>query len=136
MDDEEKMIFRIVKYIVFGGLALLLVSMAGCPVYNVWEQEMRGKAELSRAEQNRKIRVQEAQAKLDAAKLTAQAEVEEARGAAEANKVMAESLGGAELYLKWKYINMLSERKDGDRTVIYVPTEAQIPITEAGRFTK
>lgn len=134
MDDEGKVIVRIVKWVIFGGLGLLMVSMAGCPFYNVWEQEMRGRAELSRAEQNRKIRIQEASAKLEAAKLTAQAEVEEAKGAAEANKIMADSLGGAEEYLRWKYINMLSEKSDGERTIIYVPTEAQIPITEANRM--
>ena len=38
-------------------LALIAVSMAGCPAYNVWQQEMRGKAELKRAEQNRQIKI-------------------------------------------------------------------------------
>ena len=32
--------------------------------YNVWKQEMKGKAEFAQAEQNRKIKVEEAKAKL------------------------------------------------------------------------
>lgn len=133
-DDGVFDITKLVVWFAIGFFSIIILSMAGCPYYNVWEQEMRGKAELSRAEQNRKIRIQEASAKLESAKLTAQAEVEEARGAAEANKIMADSLGGADEYLRWKYINMLSERKDGDRTVVYVPTEAQIPVMEANRL--
>lgn len=104
------------------------------PIYNVWQQGLKGQAQLKRAEQNRQIRVQEAKARLDSAKLNAQAEVEAAKGAAEANKIMAESLGGADKYLKWKYINMLEENKSAAQ-IIYVPTEGQLPITEAGRAT-
>jgi regulator of protease activity HflC (stomatin/prohibitin superfamily) len=84
--------------------------------------------------QNRRIRVLEAQAALDAARLTAQAEVERARGTNEANRIMAESLGGPENYLRWAYIDMLRETADQqDRQIIYIPTEAGMPILEAGR---
>jgi hypothetical protein len=111
-----------------------ILSLALGPYYNVWQQGLSGAAQLKRAEQNRKIRIQEAQAAFESAKLTAKAEVEQARGAAEANKIMAQSLGGPEAYLRWKYINMLEQKRETERTVIYVPTEAQIPITEATRF--
>lgn len=46
------------------------------PYYNVWQQEMSGKAEFAKAEQNRKIKIEEAKANLEAEKLNAQAEVE------------------------------------------------------------
>ena len=46
------------------------------PWYNVWSQEMEGKAEFAKAEQNRKIKIEEARANLEAEKLNAQAEVE------------------------------------------------------------
>lgn len=36
----------------------------GCPKYKVWQQGLAGQAELAKAEQNRKIAVQEAEAKL------------------------------------------------------------------------
>ena len=84
--------------------------------------------------QDRRIRVLEAQAALDSAQLTAQAEVARARGTNEANRIMAESLGGPDNYLRWSYIHMLEETagKPG-REIIYIPTEASMPILEASR---
>lgn len=105
--------------------------MFGLPVYRVWQQEMTGKAELSRAEQNRQIRIQEAKAKKEAAVFEAEAEVERAKGVAAANKIIGESLNENENYLRYLWIQSLS---DGNSETIYVPTEANLPILEAGRF--
>ena len=69
------------------GLIGVAALMFGLPVYNVWQQEMAGKAEMAKAEQNRRILVEEAKAKLEAEKLNAQAEIERARGMAEAMRV-------------------------------------------------
>ena len=52
------------------------------PYYKVWQQEMSGRAEFAKAEQNRKIKIEEAKANLEAEKLNAQAEIERAKGAA------------------------------------------------------
>ena len=111
--------------------ALILI---GLPTYNVYSKQMAGKAAYEQAVQDRRIRVLEAQAALDSARLTAQAEIERAKGTNEANRIMSESLGGAENYLRWSYIHMLEETagKQG-REVIYIPTEAGMPILEAGR---
>ena len=111
--------------------ALILI---GLPTYNVYSKQMAGKAAYEQAVQDRRIRVLEAQAALDSARLTAQAEIERARGTNEANRIMSESLGGPENYLRWAYIHMLEETagKQG-REVIYIPTEAGMPILEAGR---
>lgn len=111
--------------------ALILI---GLPTYNVYSKQMAGKAAYEQAVQDRRIRVLEAQAALDSARLTAQAEIERARGTNEANRIMAQSLGGPENYLRWSYIHMLEETagKQG-REVIYIPTEAGMPILEAGR---
>jgi regulator of protease activity HflC (stomatin/prohibitin superfamily) len=118
-------------------VAVVLVGAAfliGMPTYNVYAKTMAGKAAYEEAVQNRRIRVLEAQALLDAAELTAQAEVARAKGTNEANRIMAESLGGPENYLRWAYINMLQETAgSGDRQIIYLPTEAGMPILEAGR---
>ena len=52
----------------FGILAAIIFAaiVAGCfvaiPYYNVWQQEMSGKAEFAKAEQNRKIKIEEAKA--------------------------------------------------------------------------
>ena len=43
-------------------LLLILGLMIGLPRYNVYSSEMRGKAEFVRAEQNRRIRIEEAKA--------------------------------------------------------------------------
>jgi len=110
------------------------IAMVGMPTYNVYSKQMKGKAAYEEAVQNRRIRVLEAQAALDSAELTAQAEIARARGTNEANRIMAESLGGPDNYLRWAYINMLQETAGkGDRSVIYLPTEAGMPILEAGR---
>ena len=117
-----------------GGIALLaLILLFGVPVYNVWQQEMTGKAELSRAEQNRQIRIQEAKAKREAAVFEAEAEVERAKGVAQANKIIGESLNENENYLRYLWIQSLN---DGNAETIYVPTEANLPILEADRFSQ
>lgn len=113
---------------------LAALVLVGLPSYNVYARQMQGKAAYEQAVQDRRIRVLEAQAALDSAQLTAQAEVARARGTNEANRIMAESLGGPDNYLRWAYIDMLEETagKPG-REVIYIPTEAAMPILEASR---
>jgi regulator of protease activity HflC (stomatin/prohibitin superfamily) len=119
-------------------IALLLIVVVGgglgsCAAYNsmrVWNAETAGEAELAQASSNRRIAVLEAQALMDSAKLKADAEVARARGVAEANKIVAEGLGGPEGYLRYLYINNLENSKG---QVIYIPTEAGLPILEAGK---
>lgn len=113
-------------------MLIVLAGMVGCPQYSVYEQRLTGEAELARAQQNRQIAVNEAQAKMDAAKLLAQAEVERAKGVAQANQIIAQSLKDNEVYLHYLWITDVAANQKGN-TVIYVPTEAQIPIMEAGR---
>ena len=66
---------------------VIIILMFGLPTYNVWQQEMVGKAEMAKAEQNRKILIEEAKARLEAEKLNAQAEVERAKGMAQAMQI-------------------------------------------------
>ena len=119
----------VIVLVIVGALVLI-----GLPTYNVYSKQMAGKAAYEQAVQDRRIRVLEAQAALDSAQLTAQAEVARARGTNEANRIMSESLGGPDNYLRWAYIHMLEETagKQG-REIIYIPTEAGMPILEAGR---
>lgn len=100
----------------------------------VWSAQKTGEAELAQASQNRQIAVNEAQAKVDAAKLLAQAEIERARGVAEANKIIGDSLKGNDGYLRYLWI--MSLESGSAPTVIYVPTEANLPIMEANRLEK
>lgn len=103
--------------------------MIGMPYYNVWQQEMDGKAEFSKAEQNRRIRVEEAKANLEAEKLNAQAEIERAKGAAEAIKIENGSI--TENYIRYLWVRQQSDLNN--KTVVYIPTEAGLPILEANR---
>ncbi len=123
---------KLIKGAIWGvaGIVLLIVAMAFIrPWYNVWSQEMEGKAEFAKAEQNRKIKIEEAKANLEAEKLNAQAEIERAKGAAEAIRIENGSITPT-------YIQYLWVRQQGDlnnSTVIYVPTETNLPILESTR---
>lgn len=108
--------------------------MYGYPQYRVWEQGLVGKAELNRAEQNRQIKVQEAQAVKDSATLLGEAEVARAVGVAQANKIIGDSLKGNEAYLRYLWITSLDNDKNA--TIVYIPTEAGIPILEANRLAQ
>lgn len=111
-----------IMIVVFGG-------MYGCPRYNVWQQEMSGKAEFAKAEQNRRIKIEEAKANLETEKLNAQAEVERAKGAAEAIKIENGSITPAYIQYLW----VRQQNNLNDKTVIYIPTETNLPVLEASR---
>ena len=115
------------------GVAVILALMFGMPMYNVWQQEMTGKAEFSRAEQNRKIKVEEAKAEKESASFRAEAEIIRAEGVAKANEIIGGSLKDNKDYLTYLWIQALY---DESNSVIYVPTEANMPILEATRLAK
>ena len=129
--DEPKY-GKIIMDCIFLALAIIMAMLAGCPQYNVWQQRLVGKAELAKAEQNRQIKINEAKAKYEASIYLAEAEIERAKGAAKANKIVAESLGGPEGYLRWLFIEKLDEIQNGQ--IVYLPTEAGMPILEAQRL--
>ncbi len=112
-------------------VGMITLAMWGCPQYSVYEQRLSGEAELAKATYNRQVRVREAEATKEAATLLAEAEVERAKGISGANKIIGESLKGHDEYLHWLYIEALKENKNAQ--VIYVPTEAGVPILEAGK---
>ncbi len=100
------------------------------PKWKVYAATMTGEAEYAQAEQNRRISILEAEAELESAKALAAAEVERAKGVAEANAIIGQSLKDNEAYLRWQWIKNL---ESGSNSVIYVPTEAGLPILEAGK---
>jgi len=123
MNQNKSIIITIVVAIL-----LLLGILWAVPNYNVYARELNGKAQLREAEWNRQIAVQEAQALKESAKLKAEAEVLRAGGIAEANEIIAGSL--TEEYIRYKFVEGLN---DGNTEVIYVATEAGLPILEATR---
>lgn len=108
-------------------IGLILACMMGLPKYNVWKQEMKGKAEFAQAEQNRKIKIEEARANLEAEKLNAQAEIERAKGAAEAIKIENGQL--TTTYIQYLWVRQQSSNQI--QKIVYIPTEASMPILEA-----
>lgn len=116
------------------GVVLAIAGIVSYPYVNVWQRAMSGKAQMAEAEANRQIKVREAQAAKDSATLLAEAEVARAHGVAEANRIVADGLGGPEGYLRYLYIEGLKEAQRQGAQIIYVPTEAGLPILEAGRI--
>lgn len=114
-------------------VALMIATPIIHPQYKVWQQNKEGEAELARAEQNRKIAILEAKAKEESANSLAKAEIIRAQGIAQANKIIGDSLQNNDAYIHYLWIEAL---KESENDVIYIPTEAGIPITESARFFK
>lgn len=115
-------------WLMVGAFLLLFcgVCMVGCPRYAVWQQEMSGRAEFAKAEQNRRIKIEEAKANLEAEKLNAQAEIERAKGAAEAIRIENGSITPTYIQYLW-----VRQQNNVPNKVVYIPTEANLPILEA-----
>lgn len=139
--DGELQIGKVIAVVCVGFAALIVLSMVVLPIYTVWSSSKAGQAELAQAEANRQIKVIEAEAantaatsnaeaQIKIAKAQATAEVERAKGVAQANAIIGDSLKGNEDYLRYLYITGLAEHAG---QIIYVPTEAGLPILEAGK---
>ncbi|MVW75362.1 membrane protease subunit [Pseudomonas xionganensis] len=116
-------------------IVMILVMVGGLffglPLWNRWRAGIGGEAELRQAEFNRQIATLEAKQELESAEYLNQAEVLRARGVAEANRIVADGLGGPDGYLRYLWIQGLS--KGSTPQVIYIPTEAGLPVLEAGK---
>lgn len=134
------------------GLVLLIIIAAiailGCmwlyPKYRIYSQTARGEADLREAEWSKKIQIEEARGKEESSTMIAQARVTQARAegeaevvraeaTAKANAIIGESLKGNEAYLRYLWVMGL---QDGSGERIYIPTEAGMPILEAGKAGK
>ena len=116
-------------------IAIVLGLMFGLPKYNVWRSQIAiekaqnyGKAEMAQAEQNRMILIEEAKANLEAQKLNSESEVERAKGMARAIEIENGKL--TEQYIHYLWVRNI-DKMDGEK--IYIPTEANLPILEAGK---
>lgn len=120
--------------LVVGGtivIGAVVGAFFGLNHYWLWSAHMTGEQELARAEGNRQIVILEAKAKKDSAYALSEAEIIRAEGLAKANKIIGDSLRQNESYLRYLWIQSLD--KTGNK-VIYVPTEANLPILEAQRL--
>ena len=132
-DKEELILKRQTAMWISIAIALILFFLASLlfavPRYRVWSEGKRGEAEYMRAEQNRRIKVEEAKANLEAEKLNAQAEIERAKGAAEAIRIENGSI--TPTYIQYLWVRQ--QNAAANNRIIYIPTEAGLPILEAGR---
>lgn len=117
-----------------GGIAffvlIVLWALVGYPKWRVWAQQKEGEADLQQAHKEQQIQVSKAQGRVDAATLNKEAAIIEAQAVSSQIETIGKQLTEHDLYLKWQWIKMMEEKPNG--SVIYVPTEAGLPILEAG----
>ena len=112
--------------------SLIWLGMWGMPRYRVYSARLAGQADLAEAELASKVRVRNALAEHEAAQHLANAEIARAGGVAKAIEIIGHGLKDNHAYLRYLWIERLNEQ---DASLIYVPTEAGLPILEAGRST-
>lgn len=106
-------------------IILTLSLLIGIPLYNVWNQGKVGEAALKRAESEKQIMIETAKAELESAKIRA-----------EAINVVGKASKEFPEYREQEFIGAFGEAiKSGQiEQIIYVPTEANIPIIEVNRL--
>jgi hypothetical protein len=115
-------------------LALIVAILFGVAAltkkYGIWSKEQRGRAALAEAQFSKLVQVEEAKANLASEELNAQAEIVRAKGAAESIKAEAGSITPEYIQYLW----VRQQKNLNDKTVIYIPTEANLPLLEAPRL--
>lgn len=144
MDSYDRAAASWTMIIILVVIGLIIGSMGAYPKYKIYSQNLTGQANLRQQEWEKKIQIEEARGKNDAATLmaearikqetaNAQAEVIRAEGVKRSNEIIQASLGGPEGYLRYLYLQGLMETEKAGGRIIYVPTEAGLPILEAGQ---
>ena len=116
----ENVFGALVSFGLFLGLGMGIAF--GYPQYKVWEQSKAGEAALAKATQDRQIKVQEAEAEQEAASKQA-----------EANRILGESIRQYPESMEQKWVEAIEKTSN---QVIYLPTEASVPITESARMAQ
>lgn len=109
------------------------LSVRGIIIEDVLLRDIQLPEKVTQAIELKLQKEQEAQRKefeLIAAQKDAEIEVARAKGVSEANKIIADSI--SEEYIQYLWVQGLN---DGSSEVIYVPTEANLPILEATRMS-
>ena len=128
MDQYDKALIRNTILVISLILVVIMLIMWLFPKWNVYRREMRGKAALIEARSDRKVQIEEAKANLESEKLNAKSEVVRAKGAAEAIEIEGGNL--TENYIRYLWVRNL---ETSEKQLIYVPTEAGLPLLEANR---
>lgn len=126
MNPGQQITTGVLAFLLLTGLIIL--GLWGCPAYKVYSARKQGEAQLAHAQSSKEVQVCESKAKMEAATYEMQADIIRAQGAAQANKIIDSSLTVMYLHYLW-----LQSLQNNDADVIYVPTEANLPILEASR---
>lgn len=110
-----------------GILLLVMLIAGGCwgvPQYGVYSQRLHGEAALAQATSTKQIQVTQAQAEKEAAQLRA-----------DAIRIVGQAAKDFPEYRQQEFIGSFADalREGKISQIIYVPTEANIPIIEAGK---
>ncbi len=121
--DNNVLFIIVVTFII---LFLAAGGLAGCPMYNVWQQGLAGQAKLKRAVQERKIIIEQAKAEKESASIRA-----------EAIAIVGQAAKDFPEYRLQEFMGAFAEALNSDKIeqIIYVPTESNIPIMEASRIS-
>ena len=117
---QSRAILSVSSLVLFLGISVAVAF--GYPQYKVWEQSKAGEAALAKATQDRQIKVQEAEAEQEAASKQA-----------EANRILGESIRQYPESMEQKWVEAIEKTSN---QVIYLPTEASVPITESARMAQ
>ena len=101
-------------------VVVIIVALAiGMPLYNVWSKGLEGKANLQKAEHERKILIEQAKA-----------EKESAGYRAEAIQIVGQAAKDFPEYRTQEFIGAFGEavQNDSINKIIFIPTEAGIPL--------
>lgn len=116
-------LFILVTLAMVAAVAVFSFFFGFIPAWKVWSAQKDGEATLARAESSRMVQVLQAKAEREAATLRA-----------EAIKIVGQAAKDFPEYRTQEFIGSFAEalREGKINQVIYVPTEANIPIIEAG----
>jgi hypothetical protein len=115
---------------VFLFVAIVLWFMFGYPFWSVWASKKSGQAELSQANFAEQVAIAQARARLSAAEMNKEAEIVEADAISQSIATIGDALEKNPSYNRFQWIKMMEK---GNNATIYVPTEANLPILEAGK---
>jgi hypothetical protein len=106
--DSNKQLTGFGKMVVFASFTVFVLGVAtllawGIPTYGAWAKQTQVDAAMS-------------------------AEVTRALGTAKANRLVADSLKGQGEYLRYLWIQRLSE---DDKTIMYIPTDGAYPMFDS-----
>ena len=124
MSDEGKFIVRLVVGSFVGIIAFIALWLWLGPIYRVWSAQKDGEAILAHAHAARMVLVTQAEAEMEAASKRAKA-----------IEIVGQAAQDFPEYRQQEFIGAFAEALHSGKIqqIIYVPTEAGIPILEAGR---